>query len=146
MDLQAIFDVGVLGVLDQGGRSVAVSDGRACLYRGDGGRRCILGHSIPDAKYHFRLEHRAPCLDYEADEDGGSIQMELAGIFGCVSEDEATVLRALQKCHDGALTRCQFIASCRSFAQTHGLVMPDVSESGPWWEGGEESAVAAWPR
>lgn len=55
MTLQEIFDTAVRGVLLQGGPSIGPA-GRVCLLRGDYGRKCALGHLIPDEAYFRGME------------------------------------------------------------------------------------------
>jgi len=52
--LQQIFDQAYNGILAQGGQS-SNAYGR-CMYRGPGGRKCAVGHLLPDALYHHSME------------------------------------------------------------------------------------------
>ena len=51
---QELFDNALHGVLKQGGQSFDKEEG--CVYRGPSGRRCGIGHSIPDAEYSSNFE------------------------------------------------------------------------------------------
>ena len=51
---QELFDNALHGVLKQGGQSFDKEEG--CVYRDPSGRRCGIGHSIPDAEYRSNFE------------------------------------------------------------------------------------------
>ena len=51
---QELFDNALHGVLKQGGQSFDKKKG--CVYRDPSGRRCGIGHSIPDAEYSSNFE------------------------------------------------------------------------------------------
>lgn len=54
---QVMFNRAYLGVLAQGGPSIDASIGW-CLYRSDCGRKCSIGHNIPDDRYRLGFEHK----------------------------------------------------------------------------------------
>lgn len=60
MNMQEIFDKAVGGVVAQGGPSSGVTEELTavclCLYRGDNGRKCAVGHLIDDSAYSSELE------------------------------------------------------------------------------------------
>ena len=57
MTEQEIFDTAVGKVLAQGGPSYeVVGDGLQCRYRGPSGRKCLVGHLIPDEAYRPHME------------------------------------------------------------------------------------------
>lgn len=52
---QYIFDTGVGGIIEQGGPSVDKNN-IDCRYRGEGGRKCVIGHLIADEHYNESFE------------------------------------------------------------------------------------------
>ncbi len=53
MTVQEAYEKAVNGVIDQGGFSYDVG---LCLYRDDCGKKCAIGHIIPDSLYCAELE------------------------------------------------------------------------------------------
>lgn len=101
MDKQKIFNNGYRGVIAQGG---------FCVYRGPGERKCALGHSIPDERYHIRLELEVP-----------SLGNELADIFGAQNQNDIDFLRNFQKIHDKGNYLESFKKECKDFAKLYQL-------------------------
>lgn len=62
-ELQKLFDRAVGGVLEQGTSSIKFSQygGHICMYRGDNGAKCAIGHLIPDSKYDEKMENN--CIE-----------------------------------------------------------------------------------
>lgn len=58
-ELQKLFDRAVGGVLKQGTSSLKINQygGSICMYRGDNGTKCAIGHLIPDSKYDEKMEN-----------------------------------------------------------------------------------------
>lgn len=54
MDRQKVFNIGVMGIISQGGPSMDVLG--CCRYRGDNGCKCIIGHLIDDSAYRSAIE------------------------------------------------------------------------------------------
>jgi hypothetical protein len=46
--LQAIFDKACAGVIAQRGQSMMIGDNSTCAYRGEGGKKCAIGHLLSD--------------------------------------------------------------------------------------------------
>ena len=55
MDIKKIIQEAYDAVIRQGGPSM---DSTGCCYRGEGGRKCIIGHMIPDKYYHGDMEDK----------------------------------------------------------------------------------------
>lgn len=55
MTKQETFDIVVKALRKQGRRSIDIS-GKFCVYRGPEGRKCAVGHLIPDELYYPELE------------------------------------------------------------------------------------------
>lgn len=58
-ELQKLFDRAVGGILKQGKASIIIDDNDRphCMYRGDNGTKCAIGHLIPDSKYDEKMEN-----------------------------------------------------------------------------------------
>ena len=52
---QTMYNNALFGIRKQGCQSLG-SDDFVCMYRGDNGTKCALGHSIPDAEYRSAFE------------------------------------------------------------------------------------------
>jgi len=76
---QEIFEIGARHLLNQGERSerLGKTGDMFCSYRGDEGRKCVIGALIPDDKYDPNMEERGvysllidfpECLDVVDDE------------------------------------------------------------------------------
>lgn len=72
--------------LKQGEQSIEES-GKTCLYRGENGLKCLVGHMIPDEAYREDFE------SYTA----GTIEIRAA--LG-VTDEQGEILEILQQCHD----------------------------------------------
>lgn len=96
--VQEIINVGYLGVIKQGGKSMDPYVGiGACRYRGLAGFKCFIGHSIPNEKYEKRMEGMLASLLYT--------WPELLGIPMRDTDPDAfaealNILFACQQCHD----------------------------------------------
>ena len=88
---QAAFDNLVQAIIDQGGPSI--SNKGACRYRGLGGRKCAVGHLIPDHIYRKGMEG----LSYELLRDK---YLELDIVPAIVTLHP--LLPAIQSAHDSA--------------------------------------------
>lgn len=119
--LQQVFDDAYLGLAAQGFvRSVRHDWNGAsigCAYRGDEGRRCALGHCIPDARYTNALEGYF----------GGDLPKNLPGLFSDAIGDGALV--ALQNSHDYAISPDRMKSELENFARVSGLTVPDISSA-----------------
>ncbi len=98
MTLQEIFDKTTNAIIAQGGPSLTRKVERGCAYRGVNGRKCAIGHLIPDELY-------------DKDIEGGGFQAlldehpELATHFKTISTDKKAprLLESLQYAHDAAV-------------------------------------------
>lgn len=85
---QDILNRAVAGLASQGfTRSVDIAGG--CLYRGLDGKKCALGHVMPDEKYRHSLEGSGPT-------------MAVCEALGLDWRSTASFLGQLQECHDHA--------------------------------------------
>ena len=84
--LAQIFDF-VKGKLLEQNRQALGTDG-TCFYRGDGGRKCAIGHLIPDEKYTPEMEY-----------NGIGDIIRLRGLCN-IDETRLTLLRLLRDLHD----------------------------------------------
>ena len=82
----------ITGVLEQGGPSVNSSFN--CMYRGENGRKCALGHLIKDKYYSPDLENACVGTD-----DINKALMLSLNISDLSTEDQSILYR-LQQCHD----------------------------------------------
>lgn len=81
----------VQGVVDQGGASISQEYG--CAYRGEEGRKCIVGQLIDDEYYVPEME--------EIDIYESRVQKAVGKSLGCfLDEEDITLLDALQFQHD----------------------------------------------
>ena len=58
MNNQEVFNMAVRGLAWQGFRRSVSPSGR-CQYRGGGGRKCAIGHCIPDEEYMPEMEGKS---------------------------------------------------------------------------------------
>ena len=100
LDRQAVLEQTTKAIVAQGGPSMdseysALEDSDPmCAYRGLGGRRCALGHLIPDDEYHEGIEGTTLEGDWQIKE---IIERSL-GID--LSVDDVDFLQQLQEAHD----------------------------------------------
>jgi hypothetical protein len=96
LNKQEAFDKAVKGIILQGGPS---REGTGCLYRGPDGKKCAIGHLIPDELYDPDMEGR-----------GMSIHAftKFAAILGW-NESDIKFLSGLQETHDNASMSRDFI-------------------------------------
>jgi hypothetical protein len=122
---QAYFDAAVAGLASQG-FTRAVHDGGSCAYRGVGGKKCALGHLIPDERYEPEME--------------GGVNAAVRAVLGRDDiEDDFYWFSKLQNCHDLAYTLDSETGTTRrfdspndmkrklvQFAESEGLSLPGV--------------------
>lgn len=117
---QEIFDKAYKGVIEQGGPSILPGVDVKCRYRDRQGRKCALGHCIPDEKYMPEFEH-----------------LDLLGVHAIVKELSnvgAVFLADLRNCHDNSAYLCRdeedflnrFRTRCQKFAKRYKLEVPEV--------------------
>lgn len=110
---QEIFDLAWKGLKAQGfEKSYDPSFG--CLYRGPEGRRCAIGHVIPDDRYATTLEGKSP------------LTIEVSSAAN-LSENDTSFADDLQMCHDKADTPNGMRKRLTDFAAKHHLTIPAES-------------------
>ncbi len=119
--LQQVFDDAYRGLAAQGFvRSMAKrspdSIGPQCAYRGSDGRRCAIGHCIPDEIDVPECSIRA----LYGDDD------HVTRLFGALPLD---VLVNLQKAHDRGVNPGSMAANLVEFANEYGLTIPSIGEA-----------------
>lgn len=97
----------VQAVIDQGGPGTPAAGNPGCVYRTSRGRKCIVGHIIPDHHYHRNIEG---CtigiyIDYKDSTQWADKAHRLAVVmlnsgFDIDNADVAGLLQELQKVHD----------------------------------------------
>ncbi len=123
--LQEMFDRAVLGVVTQGKPSVtavAAVDRILCMYRGEAGTKCAVGHLINDAVYTPELENKG-CRSK-------IVQAALEQSIGELPENSTGLLVNLQRAHDGASEFSDFLpeftALARLIATDFHLTFPEL--------------------
>jgi hypothetical protein len=111
MTRQGIFDKAWTGLKAQG--FMRSMRGKGCAYRGAEGRRCAIGHCIPDAAYRDEWEGRR----YDAFAAIGLPRMYQ-------DEHEFYWGVRLQGCHDSGRTPAGMEENLRDFARKHNLTIP----------------------
>lgn len=114
MERQEAFEKAVRGLAGQGWeRSVTTQEGpyTQCCYRGDGGRKCAIGHLIPDEDYSPRME-------------GGAITWpQVLETCGLSSADRGFAVD-MQIAHDRAESPEGMLRNYREFAEQYDLTWP----------------------
>lgn len=105
---QEIFDLAWNGLKAQGFERSTSWTGR-CAYRGDGGRKCAIGHSIPDEAYDPELE--------------GPIEHPVL-VAANISRSDLDFCRALQRKHDYADSPRDMAETLAQFAHDNSLTIP----------------------
>jgi hypothetical protein len=103
LNKQEAFDKAARGIILQGGPSR--EDGSACcLYRGPDGRRCAIGHLIPDELYDPDMEGRGITTPVVISPIRNFLTSQ-----GWDSEEDVYFLMGLQEIHDNASMSRDFI-------------------------------------
>lgn len=116
MTKQEVFDKVVRGLASQGYQTSM--RGGTCKYRGEGGRKCALGHLIPDALY-------VPCMDEPGPAGLAAFQATMAavGLPDGPMDSLGQMIIELRYAHD-----CDapdwLPRGLRSIGTKHGLVWP----------------------
>jgi len=58
MSVQKLFEDAIIPVIEQGGPSYFRVFINSCRYRGPNGRKCAIGHLIPDELYNEKIEDK----------------------------------------------------------------------------------------
>jgi hypothetical protein len=115
---QEIFDTAYKGLAAQGFVRSQDSGGN-CMYRGGGGRKCAIGHLIPDEKYRHELEDLTPSSE------------SVRTAAGLIKADEQFAYN-LQVAHDSDYggdasdTPADMKDRLAEFAEQYGLTIPQV--------------------
>lgn len=133
MDMQTAFDKAYLGVMQQGGASMAQIErggGLRCAYRDGKGRKCAAGHLIPDELYGREKEGMAFDMLCGA-------EPKIRDLFD--SWDVIRFVQKLQRCHDNAAAHFgdrdtvftgEFALTAGFLAKSHGLKIPKLNATG----------------
>lgn len=112
---QQVFDNALNGVRAQE-YVRSESSGVSCSYRGDGGLKCGIGHSIPDEAYNPEMD----CSDFStAINDLIYKDSKLKKMF---KDCEPELLQCLQDAHDCMADGNQFEDAMHTAALRHNLV------------------------
>ena len=138
MNRQEIFDKAYLAILKQGRPSTGVRNNsfQSCLYRGEQGVKCVIGHLIPDDLYQPEIEGRMlyVLLQLPEMDDAGytAFRAIFNKIFPDASREDIEFLHSLQLAHDQAALSLlpvenfleRFKARAKQFALAYGLSIP----------------------
>lgn len=115
MNEQQLFEAAYAGLAKQGFERSKKQDLSNCLYRGPDGRKCAIGHAIPDELY-------APTMDATANLE------HVLGVIGY--SGDYTFARNLQRIHDRSQNPAAMQRGLIGFARAHSLTTPQLeSES-----------------
>lgn len=114
MTEQEIFNMAYIGLAKQGFERSFDDETKYCLYRGPDGRKCALGHCIPDEIYDDELESIALAEVVEKIPD-------LSGV-------DIFFLENLRNCHDKGTSPIVMTLHLSAFAEESGLSIPKVDE------------------
>ena len=87
MTTQEAFDKSVTALLKQNKKS---EDGRKCMYRGPEGRKCAIGHLIPDSIYDPSMERKGVNV----------LRYEFPEVADLLEDVNIELLNQLQLIHD----------------------------------------------
>jgi hypothetical protein len=108
---QDVFDAVWAGMESQGWKRSTDEDGW-CMYRGVDGRRCAVGHLIPDDLYR-------PSMEVSGVDD-----KPVRTVLRAIGVENISFLYELQKAHDGAPSGAPLREEFRCVAKEHGLTIP----------------------
>lgn len=120
VEAQEVFDFAVSKVIEQG--APAISE-RGCLYRAPHGRKCALGHLIPDSLYNDSFE------DVTAEGLLLSDEKYYCAALAVSLARYIDLIRDMQETHDGAAKDTESVADflddfrhrAEAVAKYHGL-------------------------
>ncbi|MBB3997244.1 hypothetical protein [Aureimonas pseudogalii] len=127
--LQEVFDDAYCGLAAQGfvkstQKLFAIGSDEylhaSCAYRGVDGRRCAIGHCIPDDLYTGKMEGASVGTSASGFIEAFEV---FARLFGLISIND---IRRLQDMHDGASSPGSMKDRLADFAQEHGLTIPSI--------------------
>jgi hypothetical protein len=111
---QEIFNQVYLGLKAQGFKCSQSSSGYGCVYRGTDGRKCAVGHLIPDELFNENLNTESVRL----------VEVQRMLPFP-VTGDNFLLLIDLQNAHDGGLDPEYMDICLRDVADGYGLEVPN---------------------
>lgn len=97
---QQVFDNALFGIRKQGYAQSIKLDGTACLYESDNGRRCVIGHSVPNAALRALMDNAEFSEGSTITNILGSTAEELAPARLLFSQCPLDFLERLQTIHD----------------------------------------------
>lgn len=119
LNLQDAFNLAYMGLKSQGfTRSMFHSneDREICAYRGETGRKCAVGHCIPDELYNTAFENeRAPVVLNKLANRGHKL----------IDNSVVMSMNILQTCHDWAENPKDMESRLMIFAEDKGLTIPE---------------------
>ena len=118
---QELFDNALHGVLKQGGQSFDKKKG--CVYRDPSGRRCGIGHSIPDAEYSSNFEG-VPVINMWA------LCSSEQPVTRYISRHLRVLAQSLQRAHDRHAAENNFLYNCG--VNMKGLAVRYDLQTPPW--------------
>ena len=111
---QEIFTKAYLGLASQGfEKSLKSNMNDICMYKGLAGRRCAIGHVIPDDMYCEELEGL-----------GATAPSVLKVVWPDANSDERLFLEELQRSHDYSGPNTNMEILLQAFAEKYNLQIP----------------------
>lgn len=114
MTNQEAFNIAVKGLAAQDWQPSVLHT--KCLYRGPDGRKCAVGHLIPDDQYQAYFDTQEASYDYFL----RNIVVNLPALRGVTLD----FLRDLQNAHDSASTATEMANNFRRLAFRYDFAMP----------------------
>ena len=109
--LQEIFDTAYLGLAKQGFEPSMKGD--TCMYRCADGRKCAVGHLIPDEQYDPSLETN-------------TVYIKRVWVAAGIPDELVEAVGVLQHAHDKALAPAKLKNNLSHFAELYGLTIPQI--------------------
>lgn len=114
MTRQEMLNKMVAGMESQNWERSTTADGTKCVYRGENGRKCAVGHLIPDSKY-------APAMDMSY---GDTSILGIYKDYGLFDHDTAEFLIDFQTAHDEPYSTDERRSEFKRIAKAYGLEWP----------------------
>lgn len=122
--MQQQFDQAYRGLASQGFERSTDANTDACLYRGPDGRRCAVGHLLPDHLY--REEINTHGLDTLTEDFEIARHLHVVGENGDLIPEIFDFLRRLQAAHDGNTAGEEMKRELAFVAEEYELTIPDI--------------------
>lgn len=110
MTEQEIFSMAYIGLAKQGFERSFNDDTRYCLYRDPAGRKCAIGHCIPDEIYDEEFENMSL----------GDLTKQIPGLSG----SDIRFLEDLRSCHDKSYGPASMKKNLHVFAEENEFSIP----------------------